>query len=484
MARPNDLKAPSAMSLKQGLRTQSRARREDLTQIQVADAGLRRNGDPVLDLKIEMLAIADLKPAARRIKKPSPAQVARVRASLLRFGVVAPVLVDAAGAIIHGHAVVDAARSLDLTHLACVRLEHLSPDEARLLSITLNRLAETGEWDFEALKLEFQDLTILDEPLTITGFDEPVLDALLTDDTADLDPAGDSLPALGGEAVSAPGDIWRLGEHRLACGDARDSDLLRTLLGSELARLGFIDPPYNVAIQHNVTSKAHREFAMASGEMTDETFTAFLTDAFRVLSLVLTAGGLLLSFMDWRGLYVMITAARANGLEELNLIVWAKTNGGMGSLWRSQYELIGAYKKPGAPHTNNVALGKSGRWRSNLWRYPGASSLGSDARDGLDGHPTPKPVALLVDGILDVTNRGDIVVDTFAGSGSTLIACERSGRRFRGIELDPLYVDLAVRRWEAETGLKRYYLCDSNWQADLFGYACTYFTVLFKMRLF
>lgn len=228
--------------------------------------------------------------------------------------------------------------------------------------------------------------------------------------------------------------------------------MLASLLGDEQAQLGFVDPPYNVPIAHHVSSQGHREFAMASGEMTEEAFGAFLGDAFGAISNVLTPGGLLLSFMDWRGLLVMTTAARALGLEELNLIVWAKTNGGMGSLWRSQHELIGAYKKPGAAHINNVELGKSGRWRSNLWRYPGASSLGSDARDGLDGHPTPKPIALLLDGILDVTHRSGIVVDTFSGSGSTLIACERSGRRFRGVELDALYVDLAIRRWEAETG--------------------------------
>ncbi len=442
----------SAGALNRNLRIQSRSRRETLVEVQVAAAGQRRNGDPGLDLQIERLSIADLKPAGRRVKKADPGQVARIRASIQRFGIVTPVLVDAAGGIIHGHVVVDAARSLDLTHIDCVRLEHLSAEEARLLSISLNRLAETGDWDFGALKLEFQDLVVLDEPLTITGFDEPVLDALLAEPADGIDPEADRLPALGLEAVARPGDIFRLGEHLRACGDARAVELIRRLLGDELARLGFIDPPYNSVIQNNVTTKAHREFAMASGEMTDEAFIAFLTEAFAALSAALVLGGLLLSFMDWRGLYPMMTAARALGLEDLNLIVWAKTNAGMGSLWRSQHELIGAYKKPGAAHTNNVQLGKSGRWRSNLWRYPGASSLGSDARDGLAGHPTPKPVALLADGILDVTHRGDIVMDTFAGSGSTLMACEQTGRRFRGVEIDPLYVDLIIRRWQAKTG--------------------------------
>ncbi len=247
--------------------------------------------------------------------------------------------------------------------------------------------------------------------------------------------------------------MWRPGDHRLACGDARDEALLGRLLDGETARLALVDPPYNVPIQHNVTTRAHREFAMASGEMAETAFIEFLLQAFQALVASLIQGGLLLSFMDWRGLFAMTSATRQLSLDEMGLIVWAKTNAGMGSLWRSQHELIGAYKKPGAAHINNVKLGKTGRWRSNVWRYPGASSLGSEARAESESHPTPKPVAMLVDAILDVTQRGEIVIDSFSGSGSTLIACQRSGRRFRGIELDPLYVDLAVARWERETGL-------------------------------
>jgi DNA modification methylase len=162
-------------------------------------------------------------------------------------------------------------------------------------------------------------------------------------------------------------------------------------------------------------------------------------------------GGLLGTFIDWRGFPTANAAARRLGLAPLNLIVWAKTNGGMGSLYRSQHELLPLFKKGSAPHVNNVELGKRGRWRSNVWTYPGASSLGSDARRGLIDHPTVKPTALLEDALLDVSNRGDIVIDPFLGSGSTLIAAETTGRVCRGVELDPLYVDIIVRRYEAAT---------------------------------
>ena len=448
------LVAPTERRLKETLRLKARAARETLAAVAEAEPGAGHNGDPLADLRIEQVPLGQLHDAERKVRRADAAQRARVRASVQRFGVVLPILIDRDNRIIHGHAVADAARDLELPWLPCVRVEHLSKDEARLLAITLNRLAETGTWDAEALKLEFQELIVLDEPLTLTGFDAPLIDALMLDEAEDLDPAQDVPPALGEAAITQPGDVWRLGEHRLACGDARDSALLERLLQGARARTGFIDPPYNVAIQGNVTTREHREFAMAVGEMSDDAFASFLGEAYGAIAEHLVDGGLLMSFMDWRGLPAMSSAARALALEPLNLIVWAKTNAGLGSLWRSQHELIGVYKKGGAAHVNNVALGKSGRWRSNLWTYPGASSLGSEARAQSGGHPTPKPVALLADALLDVTNRGEVVVDTFTGSGSTLIACERTGRRFVGIELDPLYVDLAVRRWETETGRK------------------------------
>jgi DNA modification methylase len=224
------------------------------------------------------------------------------------------------------------------------------------------------------------------------------------------------------------------------------------LEGDASARLVLTDEPYNVKIAGNVTGGGHREFAMASGEMTDAEFL-FFNDAWMAAVLpYLCDGGVFGSFIDWRGSPTVHSAATKLGLVPLNLIVWAKTNAGMGSLYRSQHELLPLFKKGTASHVNNVELGKRGRWRSNVWTYPGASSLGSDARRGLKDHPTVKPTAMLEDALLDLSNRSEIIVDPFLGSGSTLIAADKTGRVCRGVELDPLYVDVIVRRYEAATG--------------------------------
>jgi len=248
------------------------------------------------------------------------------------------------------------------------------------------------------------------------------------------------------------GDVFQLGPHRLICGDATDPAVLAELMEGDVpARLILTDEPYNVKIAGHVTGGGHREFAMASGEMSDAEFLVFNGAWMEAVLPCLCDGGVFGTFIDWRGLPTVHLAAAKLDLVPLNLIVWAKTNAGMGSLYRSQHELLPLFKKGTAPHINNVELGKRGRWRSNLWTYPGASSLGSDARRGLKDHPTVKPTAMLEDAILDVTKRDDIVLDPFLGSGSTLVAADRTGRVCRGVELDPLYVDVIVRRYEAAT---------------------------------
>ena len=247
--------------------------------------------------------------------------------------------------------------------------------------------------------------------------------------------------------------MFQLGAHRLLCGDATDPAVYAKLMGEDLARLVLTDVPYNVKISGNVTRGAHREFVQASGEMSDDAFLKFNIDEISAATAHLVEGGVYGTFIDWRGLPTVHAAAITVGLQPLNLITWVKTNAGMGSLYRSQHELLPLFKLGDAPHVNNVELGKRGRWRSNVWTYPGASSLGSDARRGLQDHPTVKPTAMLEDALLDLTNRGEIVLDPFLGSGSTLIAAEKTGRICRGLELDPLYVDVIVRRFEATTGV-------------------------------
>jgi len=254
-------------------------------------------------------------------------------------------------------------------------------------------------------------------------------------------------------AIARAGDLFELGPHRVVCGDATDPAVLRLLMRGDCpARLILTDEPYNVPIAGHVTGGAHREFAMASGEMTAEQFLAFNLAWIEAAASFLCDGGAFGTFIDWRGQPTVHAAATKLGLAPLNLIVWAKTNAGMGSLYRSRHELLPLFKKGAAPHVNNVELGKRGRWRSNVWTYPGASSLGSDARHGLLDHPTVKPTAMLEDALLDLTNRGEIVIDPFLGSGSCLIAAHETGRICRGVELDPLYIDVIVRRYRAATG--------------------------------
>jgi DNA modification methylase len=256
----------------------------------------------------------------------------------------------------------------------------------------------------------------------------------------------------GATAVARVNDLFLLGSHFLICGDATDPVVVGRLMRTDIARMVLTDEPFNVAIGGHVTGGDHREFVMASGEMTDLQFLDFNRKWMDAVLPYLVDGGILGTFIDWRGLPIVHSSATTLGLTPLNLVVWAKTNAGMGSLYRSQHELLPLFKKGSASHVNNISLGKRGRHRTNLWTYPGASSLGSDARKGLQDHPTVKPSAMLQDALIDLTNRGDIVLDPFLGSGSTLIAAEKTGRVCRGVELDPLYVDVIIRRFEAETG--------------------------------
>jgi DNA modification methylase len=293
-------------------------------------------------------------------------------------------------------------------------------------------------------------LILADAPIEITGFSLDEIDHITLDEELPAAETGPLEPAPGAIAVARSGDVFRLGEHRIVCGDATDPALLARLMdGDGPARLMLTDEPYNVPIAGHVTRGPDRDFAMASGEMSDAQFLAFNVAWIGAALPHLGDGGIFGTFIDWRGYPIAVAAARQLGLTPLNLVVWAKTNAGMGSLYRSQHELLPLFKNGAQAHTNNGQLGKKGRWRSNLWTYPGASSVGSDARRGLVDHPTVKPTALLVDALLDLTNRGDIVLDPFLGSGSTLIAAENTGRRCRGLEIDPLYVDVIVRRFQA-----------------------------------
>ncbi len=434
------------------LRQKSRLRRGQQERLAKASAARPRRNDILPRLELTYILIADLRPSPRKVRKLDPAHIREVASSISALGFCVPLLVGRDNEIIHGEVRYEAAKQLGLDRLPCVRIGHLSPEEQRVLRLAVNRLAEKGQWDLDALKIEFEELILLDAPIEIAGFSPAEIDQIVIGDGADGLEQGPLEPD-SATAVARVDDIFQLGPHRIVCGDATDPSVLARLLeGDAAARLVLTDEPYNVKVTGNVTRGDHREFVMASGEMTDAEFLAFNGAWIATVLPYLCDGGILGTYIDWRGLPTVHSAVVNLGLIPLNLIVWAKTNAGMGSLYRSQHELLPLFRKGTAPHVNNVELGKRGRWRSNVWTYPGASSLGSDARRGFKDHPTVKPTAMLEDALLDLTNRGDLVIDPFLGSGSTLIAAEATGRVCRGVELDPLYVDVIIRRYEAATG--------------------------------
>jgi DNA modification methylase len=443
---------PQALFTEQ-LRRKSRHRRDQQERLASASAPRPRRNDILPPLALSYILIGDLRPLPRKIRKLDLAHIREVASSISALGFCVPLLVGRENEIINGEVSYEAAKQLGLDRLPCVRIGHLSSEEQRVLRLAVNRLAEKGEWNLYALKIEFSELIVTDAPIEITGFSPAEIDHVILDEDEQGLEQGPVEPEPSAAPVTRLGDMFQLGPHRIVCGDATDPAVLARLLEDEaLARLVLTDEPYNVKIAGNVTGGLHREFAMASGEMTDAEFLAFNVAWVMGVLPYLRDGGILGTFIDWRGLPTLHSAAAKHGLVPLNLVVWAKTNAGMGSLYRSQHELLPLFKNGSAPHINNVELGRRGRWRSNVWTYPGASSLGSDARRGLKDHPTVKPTAMLEDALLDLSNRADLVIDPFLGSGSTLIAAEATGRVCRGVELDPLYVDVIVRRYEAATG--------------------------------
>lgn len=410
-----------------------------------------------LRLKISYRKVDDLKPYAGNARTHSDKQITQIAASIRQFGFTNPVLIDGGSGIVAGHGRVAAARKLGIVDVPVIELAHLSDAERRAYVIADNRLAELAGWDREILAIELQALSDmeLDFDLEITGFETAEIDLLLNeDDATEHDPADDVPAPEPGPAITRPGDVWHLGRHRLICGDALDPSTYAALMGTDRALAVFTDPPYNVKIDGHVCGSGkvrHREFAMAAGEMDKAGFTRFLQDALAAMAAVSSDGAIHFVCMDWRHMDELSAAGAAIYSELKNLVVWAKTNGGMGTFYRSRHELIFVYKVGTAKHLNTFGLGETGRYRTNVWDYAGVNSFGGNQAD-LALHPTVKPLALVADAIRDVTRRGDIVLDGFGGSGTTLIAAERTGRVARMVELDPQYCDVICRRYEALTG--------------------------------
>ena len=406
---------------------------------------------------IEDVALAKLQANPRNTRTHSKKQIRHIADSIKRFGFARPIITDDKHVILAGHGRWHAAKLLGLRIVPVIALHGLCEAERRAYLLADNKLAEMAGWDRSALALELSELApLLAEAgldVEITGFSPAEIDVLLGDIVDNEADPSDTPPPLAHEAVSRRGDLWKLGRHRLHCGDAREGADLECLMRRERAAVVITDPPFNVRVRsiQGRGKRRHREFVAASGEMSCEQFTRFLRECLALAAKHSVNGSIHYIFMDWRHLREMLDAGEEvySGLK--NLVVWNKTNGGQGSFYQSQHELIFVWKNGEAPHINNVQLGQHGRNRSNVWTYAGVNTFRVGRLDELSTHPTVKPVALIADAIRDCSRRGDIVLDPFIGSGTTIMAAERVGRCGYGVELDPLYVDAAVRRWQAFT---------------------------------
>jgi len=403
----------------------------------------------------EQVALAKLRPNPRNSHTHPKSQIRRIADSIRRFGFTSPIITDDKYIILAGHGRWEAAKLLGLRAVPVAVLHELNDAERRAYLLADNKLAEMAGWDRSALAIELAELAPLlahaGLDIEITGFQPAEIDALLGDLVdPEHDPCDDPA-AIADESVSRRGDLWRLGDHRLLCGDAREETDLRALMVRERADMVFADSPYNVRVKSTLGRGKikHREFVTASGEMSGKQFTRFLANCLALAAKHSVNGSIHFVFMDWRHIREMLDAGEEVYTELKNLIVWNKTNAAQGSFYRSQHELIFVWKNGDAPHRNNFELGQHGRTRSNVWTYAGVNTFRSGRLQELTIHPTVKPVAMVADAMRDCSRRGDIVLDPFMGSGTTIVAAERVGRRAYGLDLDPLYVDAAVRRWQA-----------------------------------
>ncbi len=411
-------------------------------------------------LTIQYVSPEDVRPYAGNARTHSKRQIRQIADSIQRFGFANPVLVSGNREVVAGHGRLAAAKLLGLASVPIVVLADMTEADRRAYIIADNKLAELAGWDRDTLAIELQFLQDVQfDDIEVTGFSLGEIDMIL-DEASEKSPQesgpDDDVPArVPQNIVSRTGDLWILGTHRLLCGDARDPSDYQRLLEEQKADVVLTDPPFNVPIDGHVSGLGkikHQEFAMASGEMSEAEFTAFLSSFLGCVKACSKDGAILFVFMDWRHLTELTSAGRDNDLDLKNLVVWAKDNAGMGSFYRSKHELCFVFKNGGAAHTNTFELGQHGRYRTNVWEYAGVNTFRNGRLDELAMHPTVKPVAMIADAIRDVTRRAEIVLDPFAGSGTIVIAAEKTGRHARAIEYDPGYCDVIVRRWQSYTG--------------------------------
>ena len=427
------------------------------------------------DLQVRLLPVTSLTPHASNPRTHSPKQLRQIAESIKEFGFSNPILTDSNGGVLAGHGRLEAAKLLGLEMVPTIPLAELSEAQKRAYILADNRIAEEAGWDQELLALELKYIADLDVEfdLTVTGFETAEIDLLINPpDSAGAGQGADEFSDVYSTqpAVSRPGDLWLLGEHRLLCGNATENGGYARLLEGRRAQMVFTDPPYNVPIDGHVCGLGdvqHRDFVMASGEMTETEFITFLETIFGRLVKNTTDGSIHYVCMDWRHSYEILSAGRRIYPELKALCVWNKSNGGMGSFYRSKHELVFVFKNGTAAHVNNIELGRFGRNRTNVWDYAGINAFSEDRLEDLAAHPTVKPVKMIADAILDCSERGAIVLDCFGGSGTTLIAAEKTGRRAAVIEIDGAFVDTAIRRYEKTTGKRATHAANGMTFADV-----------------
>lgn len=400
------------------------------------------------------IKISALRPYPKNARTHSPKQIRQIAKSIKSFGFTNPVLIDKDNCILAGHGRVEAAKLAGLTEVPAAVISHLTPAQKKAYILADNRLAELSGWNKDILKIELEELQRIDcdFDLTLTGFEAPEIDVLLSPITPAMEENADFLEKSIPSRVKS-GDLWQLGQHKLLCADSTQKAAFNKLLMAEKADIIVTDPPYNVKISGHVRSgEKYREFAMASGEMSQSEFSQFLRSIFCLLAEHSRAGSLHYAFMDGRHIGEILAAGMSVYTTLKNVCVWNKLSGGMGSLYRSQHELVFVFKNGDAPHTNNIELGVHGRYRTNVWDYPGIFIKNKVNKANINLHPTVKPVGLLADILLDASPRKGLVLDPFGGSGSTLLAAERTGRQARIIEIDPHYCDVILYRYEQMGG--------------------------------
>lgn len=414
---------------------------------------------------IEAYSIEKIKEYEANPRNHPKDQIKQIAKSIAKFGFTNPLLIDENSEILAGHGRFLAAKELGLKTVPIIQINHLSNSEKRAYRIADNKLTENGKWDTDLLKLEFQELENIEDlnfDLEITGFSTTEIDLYLDNDVQEIDERLNEVPELIQTPITQEGDIWIFEKddksHRIICGDSTQTATYDKIFDQKKATVIFTDPPYNVPIDKHVCGLGktkHREFAMASGEMQPEEFELFLSNFTEASLAKLKDGGLSYICMDWRHSSELLRVGSKHYSELKNVCVWNKSNAGMGSMYRSKHEFIYVFKKGKKPHINNIELGKNGRYRTNVWDYDGVNGFGSN-REDLQMHPTVKPVEMIQDAILDSTKRKDIVLDCFLGSGSTLIAAENSGRICYGVEIDPIYIDTTIERFQKLTGKEVY----------------------------